>query len=102
MRSPGRLNASPRAAVREGLGSTLEETERLSRIVENLLTISRLEAGEARVERKLLNLSEITRSTAEQMRLLADEKNIALSFSASDPVLVEGDPSRLKQVVVNR
>jgi len=89
------------AAVREGLGSTLEETERLSRIVENLLTISRLEAGEARVERTLLNLSEITRSTAEQMRLLAEEKNIALSFSASDPVLVEGDPSRLKQVIVN-
>jgi heavy metal sensor kinase len=89
------------AAVRDGLGSTLEETERLSRIVENLLTISRLEAGEARVELKLLNLSEIAGSTAEQMRLLADEKNIALSLSASDPVLIEGDPSRIKQVIVN-
>jgi heavy metal sensor kinase len=89
------------AAVREGLGSTLEETERLSKIVENLLTISRLEAGEARVERKPLDLSEITRSTTEQMRLLAEVKDISLAISVSDPVLVEGDPSRLKQVVVN-
>jgi heavy metal sensor kinase len=89
------------AAVREGLGSTLEETERLSKIVENLLTISRLEAGEARVERKPLDLSEITRSTTEQMRLLAEVKDISLALSVSDPVLVEGDPSRLKQVVVN-
>jgi heavy metal sensor kinase len=89
------------ASVREGLGSTLEETERLSKIVENLLTISRLEAGEARLERTPLDLSEITRSTTEQMRLLAEVKDISLTLSASDPVLVEGDPSRLKQVVVN-
>jgi heavy metal sensor kinase len=88
-------------AVRDGLGSTLEETERLSKIVENLLTISRLEAGEARVERTQLDLSEITRNTAEQMRLLADEKSIALTVAAADPVQVEGDRSRLKQVVVN-
>jgi len=89
------------AAVRDGLGSTLEETERLSKIVENLLTISRLEAGEARVERTPLDLSEITRSTTEQMRLLAEVKDISLTLSVSVPVLVEGDPSRLKQVVVN-
>jgi len=89
------------AAVREGLGSALEETERLSKIVENLLTISRLEAGEARVERTQLDLAEIARSTAEQMRLLADEKEIAMTFSTPGPVLVEGDPSRLKQVIVN-
>ncbi len=88
-------------AVRDGLGSTLEETERLSKIVENLLTISRLEAGEARVERTQLDLSEIARNTAEQMRLLADEKSIALTVAANDPVRVEGDRSRLKQVVVN-
>jgi two-component system OmpR family sensor kinase len=40
--------------------------------------------------------------TAEQMRLLADEKSITFTFdSATDGVEVEGDPSRLKQVVVN-
>lgn len=89
------------AELREGLGSTLEETERLAKIVENLLTISRLEAGEAKMERARVDLSEITRNTAEQMRLLADEKNVSLKISANDSVPVEGDSSRLKQVIVN-
>src|SRR6266496_6500820 len=36
--------------VRDTIGSALEETHRLTKIVENLLAISRLEAGEARVQ----------------------------------------------------
>src|SRR5260370_38612998 len=35
------------------------------------------------------------------MRLLADEKKLALKVEAAEPVYVEGDPSRLQQVVVN-
>ena len=36
--------------VRDTIGSALEETQRLSKIVASLLAISRLEAGEARVQ----------------------------------------------------
>jgi heavy metal sensor kinase len=87
--------------ARETIGSALEETERLSKIVQGLLSVSRLDAGEAEMERVTLNLSDLVASTAEQMRLLAEDKNISLSFSAKEKVLVEGDRARLKQVVVN-
>lgn len=63
--------------------------------------MSRLDAGEAEMERVALDLSELAASTAEQMRLLAEDKNISLSCDLTDRVMVEGDQARLKQVVVN-
>ena len=87
--------------LRETLGSALEETERLSRIVESLMAISRLDAGEARVELSHFDLAELTSSTTEQMRLLAEDKDIALRCDAELQVRVEGDRARLKQVIVN-
>jgi heavy metal sensor kinase len=87
--------------LRETIGSALEETERLSRIVESLMAISRLDAGEARMEREILDLAELAVSTTEQMRLLAEDKNVALRCESEERVSVEGDRARLKQVVVN-
>jgi heavy metal sensor kinase len=87
--------------LRETLGSALEEAERLSKIVESLMAISRLDAGEARVELVHFDLAELTSSTTEQMRLLAEDKDIALRCEAEQQVRVEGDRARLKQVIVN-
>jgi heavy metal sensor kinase len=87
--------------VRETIGSALEETERLSKIVESLLAISRLDAGEALMTRERFDLAELVTGTADQMRLLAEDKQIALMCDARGRVEVEGDPHRLKQVVVN-
>jgi signal transduction histidine kinase len=87
--------------LRETIGSALEETERLSRIVESLMAISRLDAGEARMERDILDLAELAGSTTEHMRLLAEDKNIALRCESDEAVSVEGDRARLKQVIVN-
>ncbi|HXG67799.1 MAG TPA: heavy metal sensor histidine kinase [Blastocatellia bacterium] len=87
--------------VRETLGSALEEAERLTKIVESLLAISRLDAGEARMERTRLDLAELAAATTEQMRLLAEDKDISLRYEGAAGVEVEGDRARLKQVVVN-
>src|SRR3989475_4105746 len=87
--------------LRETIGSALEEAERLSRIVEQLLEMSRLEAGETLVECTRFDFTEMTRATVDQMRLLAEEKRLQLLFSGAKPIDVEGDPLRLKQIVVN-
>jgi len=87
--------------LRETLASALEEVERLSRIVEQLLEMSRLEAGETLVERTSFDFAEMTRTTVDQMRLLAEEKNVQLRFERTNAAEIEGDPLRLKQIVVN-
>ncbi len=90
-----------RSEDRETIGSALEETERLANIVEKLLTLSRLDAGEARMERVHFDLAELTATTVEQMRLLAEDKRISLHCDATSQVEADGDCSRLRQVVVN-
>jgi len=92
-----RLNPS----LCDQIGSALEETHRMSHIVESLLVISRLDAGEAKIQKMHLDLGELATSTAEQMRLLAEEKSIRLTTNVAGQIYVEGDRSHLQQVVVN-
>lgn len=87
--------------LREMIGSALEETERLAKIVESLLVISRLDAGEALMERTRFDLAELTATTVEQLRLLAEDKNIELDCETQKAIEIEGDRARLKQVIVN-
>jgi signal transduction histidine kinase len=73
----------------------------LSKIVEHLFTLSRLDSGEGQTQWSRFDLAELARSTADQMSLLAEDKGIAIICDAKEPVPVEGDRVRLKQVIVN-
>jgi two-component system, OmpR family, sensor kinase len=101
LESIARNSSNLPAEIRDTIGSALEETHRLTKIVENLLAISRLEAGDARKQRERLDFAELARNTADQMRLLAEEKHIHLDCNGAEAVEVDADPARLKQVVVN-
>ena len=83
------------------IGNSLEEIDRLARIVDQLLMISRLDVGQAGIEREPVNLGRLAETTAEQMRLLTDEKGIDVRFSVEPGVVVSGDRLRLKQILVN-
>ena len=89
------------AETRQTVGSMLEEVERLAKIVEGLVALSRLDAGEAQAEWVRFDLAELAATTADQMSLLAEDKSISISSEAACPINVEGDRARLKQVVVN-
>jgi heavy metal sensor kinase len=93
--------AMVRAEVRDRVGSVLEEVARLEHLVSGLLAISRLDAGEARREWVDVDLAELSANTAEQMRLMAEDRGIRLESSAPAPAVVRGDRGRLKQVIVN-
>jgi heavy metal sensor kinase len=90
-----------RSETRESLGSVLEEVERLREIVEGLLALSRLDVGEPPAEWARFDLAALAASTAEQMSLLAEDKNLTVTCEFSGEVTVEADRARIKQVVVN-
>lgn len=87
--------------IRERLGSTLEEAERLAQIVEALFAIARLDAGEAQAESTRFDLAQLVASTADQMLLLAEDKKISVTTIGTAETLVIGDRARIKQVIVN-
>ena len=81
--------------------SALDEIDRMSRIVESLMDITRLDAGGERMKMRPLDLTALARTTLDQMRLLADAKNIPLDLNAPDELVIVADPFRIKQVLVN-
>jgi len=85
----------------EGISSALDESDRMSRIVHNLMTISRLDSGGERIEMRPVELTSVVKSTLDHMSLLADEKAILVTCNTGTPVWVTGDAMRLKQVIVN-
>ena len=85
----------------EGISSALEESDRMSRIVNNLLTISRLDGGGERIEMLPVELTSIVRTTLDHMSLLAEEKGIIITCDTPAQVWISGDTMRLKQVIVN-
>jgi heavy metal sensor kinase len=81
--------------------SILEEAERLTQIIEGLLMISRLDAGETQMNKDPVDLSEVVSGTVEQMKLLAEEESLSVVCEPSRDVMVEANEIRLRQVVVN-
>jgi signal transduction histidine kinase len=73
----------------------------MAKIVHSLMTISRLDCGDEKIELVPVDLIEIVRVTLEHMSLLAEEKHISLRIQSRQPTYVTGDPMRLKQIVVN-
>jgi heavy metal sensor kinase len=87
--------------VRERVGSVLEEVERLEHLVSGLLMLSRLDAGEMQGDWIDVDLAELARSTAEQMRLMAEDRDVDIELSGLQKAVVWGDRARLKQIIVN-
>ncbi len=87
--------------LQERVGSVLEEVARLEHLVSGLLVLSRLDAGEARSDWVDVDLAELALSTAEQMRLMAEDRGIEIDLSALQRTMIRGDRARLKQIIVN-
>ena len=90
-----------KSELRERIGSVLEEVARLEHLVSGLLVLSRLDTGDARREWCDVDLGELAASTAEQMRLVAEDRGVQLHCAPRATVTVRGDGGRLKQVIVN-
>lgn len=83
------------------LGSILEECERLSRITDQLLTLSREDAGIGQAPREPIDIAEMAAEVAEVMRPLAEAKEQQLQVESGGAAVVSGDPARLRQVFYN-
>lgn len=87
-------------AVRRSLGAVGEQALRLSRMIDDLLDLSRLEQGQLNLVQAPLDLAELARRVAAEQA--AASGSVTVSFSAEGgPLLVSGDAGRLEQVVRN-
>ncbi len=89
--------------VRDHFLETVEvETDRLIRLVNDLLTLSRADSEALNLHREPLDLVKLARATARKLAPQAGARNLSLQVEAGPtPPLALADPDRVEQVLVN-
>lgn len=88
--------------VRDDFIHTMQlEADRLSRLVADLLTLARLEAGSLKLELAPEPVSELLDEVASLMRTLADQSDVHLVVEAPAGASVMADRDRIQQVLVS-
>jgi two-component system, sensor histidine kinase and response regulator len=88
---------------REYLSMVQESGESLLSVINDILDFSKIEAGKLSLERVSFDLRELLGDTMRSLALRAHRKRLELACHVTPvvPALIEGDPHRLRQVVVN-
>ena len=88
--------------ARKFLNIIMMEANRLTRLVNDILSISKLEAGDTEVSLGRLRLDKMASDVCEVLQIHAKEKQIDLSINENDePIYVWGNSDRLEQLLMN-
>lgn len=94
----GRL---PVERVSRALEILEDSGRRQSRLIDDLLDLSRISTGRLHLDRRPLDLAAVVRAAVDAARPAAREAGIHVETEIEDDLLVSGDPARLDQVVAN-
>ena len=96
------LRAGP-AEIKEYLGTVLQNGQFLLALIDDLLDISRIEAGQLRVEREPCFPERIVADAVEALRTKAEAKQLRIDVQVAGtlPPVIASDRLRLQQVLVN-
>jgi signal transduction histidine kinase len=83
------------------LASMQQETNRLIRLVNDLLVLTRAEAGALNLNIESIDLVELTHARCEGLSTLAVPRRVVLQVKGKDQAIVRGDGDRLSQVLDN-
>ena len=89
------------AAYREIIGSMLEEVDRLALLVDRLLTLSRADTGQAQLSVDMVDIPQLAEEIAEQLGVLAEEKNQSIKVQSQVVPRWIGDRVMLRQALLN-
>ena len=83
------------------LKSIIEETQILSRLVDDLRTLSLAESGALRLKREPTNLAQLVRDAVSAFEAQFQEKDIRIELSLVDGEEANIDPQRIREVLTN-
>jgi heavy metal sensor kinase len=88
-------------SYRDRIGSMLEETARLTRLVESLLLLTRADSGRLLMNRKEQNVTAIIEKAVDDMRVMAEEKSQGLTTDLAGDIRVSLDEDTFRRALVN-
>lgn len=97
------LSKSPRPEQLRYLNAIQISADNLLVIINDILDVSKIEAGKIIIEHIDFSIREVLQSATDMLMLKAEEKNIALrmTIDPSIPKRLTGDPTRVNQVLIN-
>lgn len=85
----------------ENIQIIVDEAQRLSLLVDDLLNLSQVEAGVRRMEKSRFNLTEEIRKTLSRYQKLVEQQGYTVAFEAEGDAWVYADQVKIGQVVYN-
>jgi two-component system sensor histidine kinase CiaH len=100
------LEVAMRKASQKGnnnpiLAVNLEEVERMNKIVEDLLTLSRIDNNQEQLQFSRTDISLIASDSVEKLRGYAENRNVDMQIQTENSLYVFGDYYRLEQAFIN-
>lgn len=86
---------------RKFLERALKSVDRMTTLVEDLDLITRLESQQLELKNERFNLYHLVKDIFNSLEILAEKSNVKLVCKVKDNVIVVGDESRIRQVLVN-
>lgn len=97
-----RLEVSPRPELQWATEVIERQVEQMSRLVDDLLDVSRITRGKIELRKEPVELAVLVQSALESSRPLIEKWKHELTVAVpSEPILLEGDVTRLSQVLAN-
>jgi heavy metal sensor kinase len=89
------------AEYRDVIGSMLEEVDRLTRLSESLLALSRADSGHVHLQREDIPLLRVAKEASSVVEVLAEEKRQRIDIEGDEDLVVSVDRLILRQAIVN-
>ena len=83
------------------LNSSLEEIDRINKLVEGLLLLARADVGALKLDLQPVDMAQLCRQLCNQLQPLARQHEIELSLGALNSVVIDGDELQLQRMLTN-
>ncbi|PKM93264.1 MAG: hypothetical protein CVU84_16740 [Firmicutes bacterium HGW-Firmicutes-1] len=79
-----------------------DETSKMSRMVKELLDLSQLEAGNFKMKKEALDITDLLDEISNKYEKIASAKNISWIYNnMNETIIIEADPIRIEQAITN-
>ena len=94
----GKITPTQRAVLREAFSSS----ERMVRLINDFLNISRLQTGKFNIDKQKIDIAQILRDEVALLKVVADQRSVEMNLKIDKKVpLIVADSEKIRQVILN-